>query len=214
MRNKTKNILAFLSAFGLMFIASCSRPVPDQVTSLYQSYTNSVAAGRGYDAAKKVSDATLAEFETLRDLALDGGRGMTSIGIYDEVSVYYLRGQFDVVALEKLNGRDIMNILVKANLVGEPGFESYTLGNIRFNDTEARASLFNSEGQTPLEMSFSNESGGWKIDPVSFRDRREQLLERRIVEFGGSRDEVMGELLKSRGLGNGLTPNLQRPMRG
>lgn len=200
-------------AFAGFILSACSASVPDQMVSTYQTYTSNVAAGKGHQAAKSVTDATIEHYERLADLALDGGAGMRDLGLHDELSVYFLRSRYQAAALEKLTGRDVMNILVKAGLVGEEGFERYTLGDIRYTDTEARADLIDGRQTTPFEIWFVKEDGNWKVDPARFRAKRDELLERRIVQFDGDRRQVLSELLKSKGIDAGLTPDLEKPLR-
>jgi len=192
-------------------LAACSPPVSGQLENVYYDYATNVANGRGHDAAKNVTDTTINHYEHIRDLALHSA-DLSELSLFDEICVYYLRGRFDAIALSKFTGRDVMNTLVKANLIGEDKFETFTLRDIRYTKTEARAELFKSGETTQLEMWFEKQDGKWKVSPQRFRDARGDVLERRIVQFQGDRNNVMSELLKARGFENGLTQNLRQPL--
>lgn len=202
-----------LLVFASLTLVACSGSVPDQLTDTYRNYTSQIAAGKGHQAAKWVTEDTVTHYEKLGDLALRGGREMSSLGLHDELCVYFLRARYDAVALEKFTGRDVMNILVKAKLVGEDGMERFSLGDIRYTENEARADLVDGNQTTAFEIWFARQDGSWKVDPARFRAKRDELLERRIVQFEGDRDSVLGELLKTKGITNGLTPELKRPLK-
>lgn len=202
-----------LVALAGLILSACSGSIPDQLTSTYQNYTSLIVAGKGHQAAKWVTEDTIDHYDKIGQLALRGGRGMSELGLYDELSVYFLRARYDAVALEKFTGRDIMNILVKARLIGEDGFETYSLGDIRYTETEARADLVDGTQTTPFEIWFALKDGKWKVDPARLRAKRDELLERRIVQFEGDRDNVLSELLKTKGITEGLTPELKRALK-
>lgn len=215
MKNKTsdcRRLISTLFATALLLVA-CGGPAPERVREVYYDYSNNVSRGNGPQAGRVVSEATLRHFGLLKVLALNGGRGMSSIGIYDELSVYFLRARYDVAALEKFTGRDILSILVQAGLVGEDNFEDFVLEDLRYTDNQARADLFHNGADTELDIWFEREEGRWRLDGKRFRESRNEALERRIIQFEGSREEVVSELLKSRGVLEGLTPILKQPLK-
>ncbi|MAP95843.1 MAG: hypothetical protein CMK07_12905 [Ponticaulis sp.] len=195
---------------GLLITTGCSKPISSELQQAYTTYATEIMQGHGHKAAKRVSQDTIEHYLSLRDTALEGG---TPQGLYDEVSVYYLRAKFDDVSIAKLTGRDVMNVLAKAELIGEKDFNEYTLSDIRYTEVEARADLVKGGETTPFEIRFTKEDGEWRVHPERFRAKRNELLEKRIVTFEGQRDDVISELLKMRGIDSGLTPALRQPLR-
>lgn len=195
-------------AASLMLLSACSQSSPDQLNAIFNDFTHAIDVGQGYEAAKVASEETVAHYALLRDLALKGGRGMNTLGIYDEVSVYYLRGMFDVVALQKLSGRDVMNILVKAQLVGLADIEDYNLANISLQENQAVASLYKDGLDSNFDVQFRREKGRWKVDTQIMRRQREEQIVQRMIQYGGDREEVVHELLMAHGVREGLTANL------
>ncbi|MAK60979.1 MAG: hypothetical protein CMK09_08375 [Ponticaulis sp.] len=209
-----KNIpSAAVSFAAILSIAACGGPAPERVREVYYDFSSQVSHRNGPEAGKVVNEATLRHYALLKVIALNGGRGMNSIGIYDELSVYFLRARYDIPALEKFTGRDILSILVQAGLVGEDDFETFELEDLRYTNNQARADLFKNGADTELDVWFEREDGRWRIDGKRFREIRNEMLERRIIQFDGNREEVISELLKSRGVLEGLTPELKRPLK-
>ena len=205
--------LALLLPLSVFLFAACSSGPDDQLSKSYYTYARAVMDGRGYDAAKLASTKTLKHYETLNDLALHGGRGMYNLSIYDELSVYYLRAKYEAEALNKFSGRDVMNVLIKANMVGVPDMARFTVGEIGFDsEDKAWAPLYKGDQDPVYEISFVKENGKWKIDNRPMRSKRNDVLLQRLMQYGGSREEVISELLKAHGVREGLTPAVEKPL--
>lgn len=202
---------ALISALVLL-VSACGGSAPDQITSTYESYARAIASGRGYDATKEVSQQTLDHFERLKNIALDGNLDRYPLGIHDETAIYYLRSEFDVTTLQPLTGRDVMNVLVTADLIGERGFRDFEAGAVTVNGDRASLALYDQVAEAAYTLDFVRE-GGWKVEPSEFRAQRDQRLENRIVEFRGDRERVISELLRVHGAERGLTDELPRPLR-
>ena len=197
---------------GILFLTACGGSPTDQVLSTYEAYASAVGSGRGYDATKEVTEETLEHSERLKDIALDGNPDRYPLGIHDETAVYYLRSAFDVTTLEPLTGRDVMNVLVTADLIGERGFRNFETGEVTVSGDRAALALHDQVADASYTLDFVR-AGGWKVDPSGFRNQRDDRLEDRIVEFRGNRERVISELLRVHGVENGLTGQLTRPLR-
>ena len=195
-----------------LLAASCSKSPTQQVNQVFGDFKKSVEAGRGDQVEKLVSEQTLQHFDKLRRLALTGGADMYQLSIYDEVSIYYLRSQFKRAALEKFRGRDIINILAKNKMLGVADLNEFKLTSLQVEDTAAWANLTHNNLETPYAINFVEESGDWKVDMDRFQRNRENELVMRMMQYGGDRDQVISELLKSFGLRDGLTPALRQPL--
>lgn len=202
-----------IAGFSALMLAACSGSVTEGVMSSYADYSAAVAAGRGYDAAQFVTEDTITQFDRLRLIALYGEDGGARLGIYDEVAVYYLRSEFDASHLQRLTGRDVMNILVTADLIGERGFRGYEVGTItEESSSSAVLALRDSESGASYTLRFVKENGDWVADWRSFRTQRDRRLENRIEEFNGDRRSVISELLIVHGAQDGLTRELSQPL--
>ncbi len=196
-----------------MLLTACGGSVSDSVMETYSSYAAAVSSGRGYDATEYVNEATISRFESLRQIALYGPEGQPTPGIHDEISVYYLRSEFDASHLQRLTGRDIMNILVSADLIGEDGFRNIEPGEvIEGQNGHASLPLRDTRSGANYSLDFVRENGDWLADPRGFRNQRDQRLENRIREFNGNRSEVINELLIVHGASDGLTSELTQPL--
>lgn len=196
-----------------LLLAACGGSVSEGVMESYNGYAAAVSSGRGYDATEYVSEASIDRFETLRQIALYGPESQPSLGIHDEISVYYLRSEFDASHLQRLTGRDIMNILVSADLIGENGFRNIEAGEvIQGENGRATLPLRDTRSGANYSLEFIRENGDWVADTRGFRNQRDQRLEGRIREFNGNRSEVINELLIVHGASDGLTAELSNPL--
>ncbi|MDF1679577.1 hypothetical protein [Ponticaulis sp.] len=196
-----------------LLLAACGGSVSEGVMETYSGYAAAVSSGRGYDATEYVSEATIDRFETMRQIALYGPESQPSLGIHDEIAVYYLRSEFDASHLQRLTGRDIMNILVSADLIGENGFRNIEAGEVvEAGDNRASLPLRDTRSGANYSLDFVRENGEWLADPRGFRNQRDQRLEGRIREFNGNRSEVINELLIVHGASDGLTAELSNPL--
>lgn len=199
-------------ALSLVLLGACSGSASDKVDSVWRDYANAVENGRGGDAVKLASADTIRHFDMLGDLALHGGKGMHNLTLYDEVSVYYLRYEYEEDALNRFSGHDIMKILVNKGLVGIPDMNGFSLEDVRIDDDEAWGELFTNEPNTSYRIAFELEGGKWKVDNETLGKSRDNVLIRRMMTYSGSRDEILDELLKSVGVRNGLTSDLLEPV--
>ena len=202
--------VALMALAGLV-LSACAKSEPEKLTSLYDRYANAVLDGRGYSAAKLVSANTLQHYGKLRDLALNGGSGMYYLGVYDEVSIYYLRWKFDSAGLSKLSSRDVMNVLVKAGLVTIEDMDDFELRALNLGQNAAWANLYLDGLDTPYDARFVSESGKWKFDGKALRDSQDDVLLQRLIRYDSDKDTLINEMLKSYGLRDGLTAELRTP---
>lgn len=200
-------LLASVSAFG-----GCSGSGTDGFEDRYRQFANAVENHKGHQAAKYVSSDTLKHYTGLKQIALHGNQSGTSLTINDEVAVYFLRASFDTEALKTLSDRDIYAKLVNADITGVPGMSRFELTDPEREENQGWAILLTDEVNTRYIIGFDRERGKWLIDDSSFRTSREEVLLSRIMTHRGSRSDVVDALLKSSGIRQGVTPELEQPL--
>lgn len=193
-------------------LSACGGSGSGKISGTYDGFVSNVSAGRGHNAAKFVTDDSISRYAELKDLALFGGPGMDSLTIHDEVVVYLLREHYEKTALEKLSDRDVFNFAVIKGMIGPTNFSDYKLGAMRTTDTEARVELMKDGEKTPYSIFFRIEDGKWKIRTRQLQANMNDVLQDRIFQFGGRREDIINELLKTNGTGNGMTAKLRKPL--
>lgn len=206
-------IRTFIIALTVFAIAGCAQASKVKIETIWREYASAVQTSRGSEASEFASDASLRHFAQLKEFALEGGADMKSLTLYDEVSVYYLRSKYGADALSRFSDRDIMKILVNAELLGIPHMNQLMIEEIRVYKKTAYATLTSGEADTFYEVTFLLENGDWKVDYLSLARSRDMVLANRLISYSGTRDDVIDEILKSVGIRDGLSEDLTEPVR-
>lgn len=209
-QRRAVTLIAVLASTGLA--VGCSGSGTDGFEDRYRQFASAVENHKGHQAVKSVSSDTLEHYAGLKQIALYGNRNGKSLPIYDEVAVCFLRASFDAEALKSLSDRDVYAKLVNADITGVPGMSRFELTDLERTDNEGWGVLLTDEVNTRYIIGFDREGGKWLIDDSSFRTSREEVLLSRIMTHRGTRSDVINALLKSSGIRQGVTPELEQPL--
>jgi|GEM_PF-6639106 len=165
--------ISFVIAITLVIgFQSCTSFTPEnEVKKTYTNYVRAVSSLKGEEVIPLIDSASIAHFETIRDLALNAdSSSVYRLNLMDQIDVLCLRANYTRSELEELSGQDIVvqNVEQMNPMHVNPSLLKIERVVISGDDAAAQVS-YDQTAFTGAGVYFSKENGVWKVDLKSLR---------------------------------------------
>lgn len=181
MRHFLLALLLAMSGMGLM--SGCESEDQQAVRLCYETFTQACQDRNGDVIVTMMTPETIAHFDTLLGLARRGtGSEIRRLPVQDRYDVLYLRLTVSDDLKAKLDGRELVRLLVNGGLWRrERGFEP--LGEIKIRGDAATGVVQRANKSMRFKMDFRRIDREWTMDFLRFRDDMNRLIESRASDL-------------------------------
>ncbi|MCH9649901.1 MAG: hypothetical protein K0U98_16805 [Deltaproteobacteria bacterium] len=135
------------------------------IQEAFRAYQTAVLEDQGSDAAKLVSQGTIAYFEDAREMALYGTLDeLESRTFTDRLQIVLLRHRVPLKKLETFSPEEIFAFAVDNGWVGKRSIGTLDVGTVRLEGGAAMGQALRETQPTDLELRFVYEEENWKLD--------------------------------------------------
>ncbi|HBF12618.1 MAG TPA: hypothetical protein DDW49_04385 [Deltaproteobacteria bacterium] len=193
-----------------LFVAS-AQAKDSEVSAIKDSfnrYSQAVMAYNGTEAAKYISQNTLATYDRYRRLALSGSKEqIRKEPLSDQINILSVRHKISQKELQAMNGAGLFAYIIDHQWTKKGAVQVQSLGKIKMEDGKVMAPILVEGKDYGLRMTFLNEDGGWKVDLPALTEIATQGLKWAAWKQGVSEEQfVEAAMVKilEKNLGDGL----------
>ncbi len=204
----------FAKLFHLALIAAATiGPQSDriQIKRTFDVYKKSILENKGATAVQWVDRLTLAYFDEMRKLALEGSADkVRSQRISDQLMTLMLRSRMTRDQLAAMDARALFTHAVDQGWVGKESVGSLEVGEVNVTGEAAQGRVVVGGKPAPMFFRFEKEDGLWKIDLTSIMPHAD-LAFQQIARQQDITPEALVIQLMEMANGEAFDPNLWNP---
>jgi hypothetical protein len=187
-----------LAAVVTCGIASCSSSSPEasDVEKAFAAYRQALLDQKGAEAADLVAPATIAEYQTFRDLALKADEAtLRGLSLTRRTNVLMMRHRVGKDLLKPMDGKKALAYAVDQNWIGKEGVQKAGITDVEVSGIRATAKVTVNGNESNEMFHFVKHDGNWTIDLVPTFAKADILFGKMAADAGMGENEFLFKVL-------------------
>jgi hypothetical protein len=152
--------------------APAGKPAPAEVAEAvhkaYAKYQLALLSNSSENGAEAVDRGTIAYYQRMRDLALEGSEPVVrALPLMDKIVVLRLRHEVPLSELKAMDGKSTVGYAIRQGWVGKANVGGSDLGDVTVDGNVARGPIVLGGKASPVQLEFRKEEGRWRVSLTS-----------------------------------------------